>query len=109
MSGLRFSIANLLVAVAIVAIGMVALNSPTNIVGGVLGFATIGLVLAAVLGAIYRTGESRAFWLGVAIFGGSYFVIIFSGAFPVAAEHLREPLKAIRATFWTVRIPDGSQ
>jgi hypothetical protein len=109
MSGLRFSIANLLAAVAIVAIGLAALNSPTNVVGGVLGFATIGLVLAAVLGAVYRTGEVRAFWLGVALFGGSYFVIIFSGAFPVASEHLREPLKAVRAAFWTLRIPEGSQ
>lgn len=109
MSGLRFSIANLLTAVAIIAIGLSLLSSSSGVKAGVLVIVTLGALLGAVLGVIYREGEARAFWLGAAIFGGAYFVVVFTPAFPYANEHLGDGLRAFRAAFWTVRIPDGDK
>ena len=105
MSGLRFSIANLLTAVAIIGAGLAALNSPSAYSASLLTFATMVVLLVAVLGAIYRTGETQAFWLGVALFGGSYFVVAFSPAFSLAENQIREPLKAFRRAFWSSPLP----
>ena len=107
MSGLRFSIAHLLAAVALIGVGLVALNAPNPVTAGLLTLATIGALLTAVLGVIYRTGEARAFWLGVVVFGGAYFAIAFSSALPAAELWLREPLKAVRRAFWTTSVPAG--
>jgi hypothetical protein len=104
---LRFSIANLLTAIAIIAVGLAALNSPSRLTVGLVTIVTLGVLLAAVVGAIYRTGEARAFWLGSAVFGWSYFLIAFSPAFPTAKAAIDPPLLALRDTFWTVKIPDG--
>jgi hypothetical protein len=43
-------------------------------VGGVLG-CLIGLLLTACVGAMYRTGRERAFWLGIVVFGGGYLLL----------------------------------
>jgi len=107
MGGLRFSIANLLAAVALIGIGLVALNSAGPLTAGLLTVATVGALLTAVVGVIYRAGEARAFWLGVVLFGGVYFVIAFTPALPAAELSLREPLKAVRRAFWTTSIPAG--
>jgi hypothetical protein len=66
MSGLRFSIANLLVAVALIGGGLAALKAQSPALAGLLTLAMLGVVLAAVLGAVCLAGESRYFWLGVA-------------------------------------------
>jgi hypothetical protein len=109
---MRFSIANLLTAVAIIGVGLAALNSPSGVAAGLLTFATILVLLVAATAAIYRQGQARAFWLGVVLFGGSYFVVAFSTAFSVAENQIREPLKLFRRTFWGTplrrgNVPDG--
>jgi hypothetical protein len=43
-------------------------------VAGLLG-CLIGLLLTACVGAIYRTGRERAFWLGIVVFGGGYLLL----------------------------------
>lgn len=108
MSGLRFSIANLLMAVALIGISLAVLNSTSEVKAGVLIIATLGALLAAVLGVIYRRGAVRAGWLGAAIFGWGYFVVVFSPAFPDADEQIHGTLLAFRDRFWTRRVPDGS-
>jgi hypothetical protein len=107
MSGLRFSIANLFAAVAIICGGLAALNSQSGVPAGLLMLATITGILVAVLGVVLCAGEPRAFWLGVAVFGGSYFVVAFSPAFPNVESQLRKPLNAFRRAFWTTKLPEG--
>jgi hypothetical protein len=107
MSDLRFSIANLLAAVAVIGVGLAALNAPSSAIGGLLILATMGALLVAVLGIVYRQGESRAFWLGAAVFDGSYFVVTFTPLFPNAVLKLREPIKVFRRTFWSTPLPQG--
>jgi len=69
MSLLQFSLRHLLVAVAFVAIACVALlNANPWWVRGT-WLAAVGLSFVAVLQAIFRRGERRAFWLGFAIAG----------------------------------------
>ena len=109
MGALRFSIANLLAAVALFGIGLAALNSPSSGTAALLMLTTVVVILLAILGTAYRTGDARAFWLGVALFGGTYFAIAFTPACPPAADMFSSTLRRVRATFWTVRIPAGDQ
>src|SRR5438067_1158683 len=66
MSGLRFSIANLLAAIALIGGGLAALRAPSPDKAAAVAALTIGILLIAVLAAAYRADESRAFWLGAA-------------------------------------------
>jgi hypothetical protein len=109
MSALRFSIANLLAVVALIGVGLAALNSPSSVIAGLLALATLAVILLAILGTVYRSDEARAFWLGVALFGGSYFVVALTPVAPLVSDGLGATLKTVRAAFWTVRTPDGEE
>jgi hypothetical protein len=108
MSGLRFSIANMLAAVAIIGVGLAALNAPSPSTALALIVATVSVLLVAILATVYGVGAARAFWLGVALFGWFYFVVAFTPAFPEAKGYIERPLRAFRSAFWTVTIPDGA-
>src|SRR5262245_698361 len=70
----RFSIASLLGLVLFVAIGFAGLRAASDVWdSGVFG-ATLLALLIAVLLVVHRTGEGRAFWVGVALFGWAYLV-----------------------------------
>ena len=58
---MRFSIANLLAAEALVGIGLAALKSPNSSTAALLLLTTVVVILFSVLGTIHRTGEARAF------------------------------------------------
>lgn len=65
----RFSLKQLLLATAFVALGCVALRSANATwVAAMFGLALLILV-ASLLLATYRDGRSRAFWVGFALFG----------------------------------------
>jgi hypothetical protein len=77
----RFSIRQLLTATALVALGCLALlKSSTLLASGMLGGVALSLVAAIVL-AIYRSADSRAFWVGFAIFGWSYLLFCYGPIF----------------------------
>jgi membrane associated rhomboid family serine protease len=73
----RFSIRQLLIATAFIAAGIVALLNATPAIAAT----AIGLLLAvlgaAVLLALFRDAERRAFWIGFAVIGWLYFVLCF--------------------------------
>src|SRR5688500_712555 len=75
----RFSIRQLLLATAFIAVGCFALLNASAWVAAAL-FCGLTLILsAAVLFAIYRDGERRAFWIGFAVLGWVYLFLCFSG------------------------------
>lgn len=74
MRRLRFTIANLLGVVLFVAIAFAALREATDLWESGLFTLTLGLLATAVLLAIHRTRERRAYWLGFALFGAVYLV-----------------------------------
>ena len=68
----RFSLKQLLLATALVAVGCVALrNANTTWVAAMFGLAWMVLV-ASVLLVVFRDGERRSFWVGFAVLGWSY-------------------------------------
>ena len=72
MRRIRFTIASLLGVVLFVAVAFAALRAATDAWdSGVFGL-TLGLLLTSVLLAVHRAGGRRAYWLGFALFGGTY-------------------------------------
>ena len=75
MNRFRMTIRSAMALVLFAGVGFAALRDPSMWwVGGVL-ICLIGLLLTACVGAIYRTGRERAFWLGIVVFGGGYLLL----------------------------------
>jgi hypothetical protein len=72
MRGFRFNVVSILGAIVFVGFGFAALRQADDLWNSSLFSLTIGLLLAAVLLAIYRTEARRAFWIGFALFGWGY-------------------------------------
>jgi hypothetical protein len=74
MNRFRVTIKSLMALVLFAGLGVAALRDPSTWVGAVLG-CLIGLLLTGCVGAIYRTGRERAFWLGIVLFGVGYLLL----------------------------------
>lgn len=72
---IRFSIAGLMGAVLIVAIGLAALRSASEIWAGVIFLSTCGVLALAIVGIFCRREAERAWWLGFALFGWGYMAL----------------------------------
>jgi hypothetical protein len=108
MSGFRFSIATLLFLIAIVGAALAALRAQSPLLAGLLTLAMLGVILAAIVGAICFAGESRYFCLGFALFGGSYFAIVFTPIAPAAKAEIEQPLVEFQYTFWSSELPPNA-
>jgi hypothetical protein len=75
----RFSLKQLLIWMALIAVGCVALRSAnTTWVSSLLGL-TLLILGASLLFALYRDGQSRAYWIGFAMIGWLYLVVLLYG------------------------------
>jgi hypothetical protein len=93
----RFSIADLLVAIGICAVGLACLKFASSpCAGAVLSF-TLGFLTLAVLGIVYRQGERRAFWVGVFLCGWAY-MTLSSG--PWSSDYIRPRLVTSKLLQW---------
>ena len=72
----RISLASLLGIVAVAGLGLAGLKSATVLWTTAATTVTLGLLLAAVLGAALLRGAERAFWLGFALFGWVYLLLV---------------------------------
>ncbi len=68
----RFTIGNLAAAILFIAIALAALRDGSASWDRALFSATLLVLLTSILLAVHRTGRSRAFWLGFALFGWAY-------------------------------------
>jgi hypothetical protein len=109
MSGFRFSIATLLLAVAVIGAGLAALKANSPTLAGLLTLAMLGVNLSAVVGVVFSEGQSRYFWLGVALFGSAYFGVVFTPLAPAAKAEIEAPLKAFRDQFWSSVLPPNTK
>jgi hypothetical protein len=73
----RFSIAGLLGLVLVSSIGLAALRYASAVWAGVMFLLTCGLLGLAILGVACRQGADRVWWLGFAVFGWGYLILIF--------------------------------
>jgi len=73
----RFTIAGLMVLTLFVGVAVAALRSASDEWASVLFTLTIVMLAIAVLGALFRQGQRRAFWTGFALFGWGYLLVCF--------------------------------
>jgi hypothetical protein len=78
MSRFRISLATLLGIVAVVALGLAGMTSASRLATAALATVTLALLLAAILAAWLLAGSDRAFWVGFALFGWTYLVLVNS-------------------------------
>jgi hypothetical protein len=71
----RFSIASLLAVIGILGVALAALRTPSNFWANVTFSVALATLVIAVINAIYGSGARRAYWLGFAICGGTYFAV----------------------------------
>lgn len=84
----QFSLASAFIVMTLFSLAAMALRSGDWLWARVIFSLTLAILLAAILGIVYRTGVNRAFWLGFAIFGWTYLLLAFTPAFRVAEHHL---------------------
>jgi hypothetical protein len=96
---MRFSIANVMIAVAIIGGGFAALSSPTKLAMAIVFLAVVVALLAATLGAIYSRGQRRAFYLGAALFGGVYMMLAFASLFDAGRYAIDAPIRELQPAF----------
>jgi hypothetical protein len=75
MMRFRVSIAGLMAAILVVAVGFAALQNASAWWSSALFTFTLALFLIAAVGAIW--GKDKAFWLGFALFGWSYMIVSY--------------------------------
>lgn len=95
----RFSLSTLLAIIAVSAIAIMAVRTGDWLWARIWFSVVLALHLAAILGAFYRSGSQRAFWIGFALFGWTYLMIANVPEFRIAdhqlfgkqiAHHLKE-------------------
>lgn len=77
MRKLRTSIAGMMGLILVGALGLAALRSATEAWAALVLAVTLGLLGFAILGAIYRRDDGRAWWAGFALFGWGYLLLAF--------------------------------
>jgi len=75
MQHFRFSLSSLLAVVVLTGIICAALASASSFWSRLLSTLTMAILLVSLVGAIYRQGAARAFWIGFAILGWGYWII----------------------------------
>jgi hypothetical protein len=71
----RFSIAGVLVFIAICAIALAALSSPSNLWANVTFSLALGSFGVALISAFFGKGAVRAYWLGFLLCAGTYYAM----------------------------------
>jgi hypothetical protein len=89
MSDATFSLRTLMVLVTLSAVGCFALAQHTPWWASIMLTLTYGLLLLGTLSAVVRNGSGRVFWLGFAVSGWAYAIVVCSPLlFPTAGTLL---------------------
>jgi hypothetical protein len=87
MHRFQFSIVGLLGVVAFVAVACAALARPSELWASCLFTLTLIGLTGVILAAIFRPGPRRAFWIGVAVGGWLYVLLVFGPGFGESVGH----------------------
>jgi hypothetical protein len=77
MRRFKISIAGMMLAVAVVALGVVGLKEGTELWASATFTLTVVILLGAILNAWHGRGSRRAFWAGFLLFGWAYLIWVF--------------------------------
>jgi len=69
----HFSIASLLVVIGVLGIALAAFRNPSYLWANVTFSVAFAAIVLAIINTIYGRGANRAYWLGFALCGGTYF------------------------------------
>jgi hypothetical protein len=72
----RFSLATLIGIVAVIALGLAGMLSGSRLWLMLASTATLAVLLAAILASWLFSGIERAFWVGFALFGWTYLIMV---------------------------------
>jgi hypothetical protein len=72
----RLSLAALMGIVIVAGLGLASLRFATVLWTAAATTVTLALLLSAVLGSLFLRGYNRAYWVGFALFGGVYLVLV---------------------------------
>jgi len=78
MKELRFSLAGLMAATALIAVGLAALRSPSALIASALLTLTVAVLLCGTIAALLGRGTRRNFWRGFVLFGWVYLYLVRS-------------------------------
>jgi len=87
---LRFSIRQLLIVTALLAVAFVALLNASPWWAAAMSSGVLLTLSAAIVLAIYREGQGRAFWIGFSVLGWVYLALL--AASPMQGNYLDYPL-----------------
>jgi hypothetical protein len=76
MTRFRISLSTALALIALLALSLAGLTSASRLATAATATATLALLLAAIIAACLLEGSDRAFWLGFALFGWTYLVLV---------------------------------
>jgi hypothetical protein len=76
----RFTIASMMAAILIIAVGFAALRTNSVFWGGMILFTTLALLCGAIFMSLAESGPSRLAWIGCAVFGWPCFILGFGPA-----------------------------
>jgi hypothetical protein len=65
----------LMIAIAVIAVGMAILVKPNHLWAFLLPPVLVAMSLTAILGLLFRRGRKRAYWTGFALFGWVYLIL----------------------------------
>ena len=71
----RFSIASMLLAIGILGVALAAHRSPSHLWANAVYTIAFGMLMVAIVNAVYGWREQRAFWMGFLLCGGAYFAV----------------------------------
>jgi hypothetical protein len=97
MARFRFSITSFFVVVTLFSLGLAALVSQSRLLASAGYTVFLGLLCLSLAGAILRPLPDRAFWLGFALFGWSYWFVEFDegGSYQSAATRQWSSLSGV--------------
>jgi len=120
MSLPRISIKSLMAFVVLVGVGLAALAKPNNGWATVLSAFFLATLPTSLLGVIFRRGPARVGWVGFAVFGWSFFVLLYcsigianphlvAGSAPLVGFDFRWSLLRLQQALFAVASLDGKE
>jgi hypothetical protein len=76
MPSFKISLSGILGMVAVIALGLAGMSSPSSLSTAAAATVTLTLLLSAILAALFLSGNARGFWAGFALFGWVYLVLV---------------------------------
>lgn len=100
----QFSIRGLLIGVTVLSVGIAALLNANGWWEAAMWGGTIFALAIAVLLAVYRRQERRAFWLGFSVLGGLYLVVLIYSWTPSANPQVARTDPLVESSLITTRL-----